>query len=57
MKTCGCAAYSFIKMVPGLGWMELQDGSGGAQVRSSQSPGSGDTAPGKAEALGMGTWS
>ena len=30
MKTYRCVAYSFIRMVPGLGWMEIQDGRAGS---------------------------
>lgn len=40
----------------GMGWLEIQHGWEWAKARSSQSPGRGDAALGKAKVPGMGTW-
>lgn len=51
----GCSSVRVVRCL-GVGWLEIQDGWGWAQARSSQSPGSGDAALGKAKVPGMGTW-
>lgn len=52
------AERSSVRMVPylGMGWLEIQHGWEWAKARSSQSPGRGDAALGKAKVPGMGTW-